>query len=151
MTAEESRAKAGKRWRQQNQDYMREYGKRYYTENSDRIKEQWKEYRDRTRNTNPQSIMIRMSRCRAKKIGVEFTLTATDIIIPHECPILNIPLFFTKGKVTHNTPSIDRINNNKGYTPDNIQIVSTRANKLKNDATIEELELLIEHMRRITK
>jgi hypothetical protein len=38
-----------------------------------------------------------------------------------------------------NAPSIDRIDNSKGYTKDNIMIVSTKLNLLKKDATIDEL------------
>ena len=36
-------------------------------------------------------------------------------------------------------PSIDRIDNTRGYVKDNIIIVSRRANILKKDATINEL------------
>jgi hypothetical protein len=38
-----------------------------------------------------------------------------------------------------NAPSIDRIDNNKGYTKDNIMVISRRANILKKDATFDEL------------
>jgi cupin superfamily acireductone dioxygenase involved in methionine salvage len=39
-------------------------------------------------------------------------------------------------------PSIDRIDNTRGYIKDNIIIVSRRANILKKDATIDELRKL---------
>ena len=35
-------------------------------------------------------------------------------------------------------PSIDRIDNTKGYVPGNVIVMSHRANKLKGDATKEE-------------
>lgn len=39
-------------------------------------------------------------------------------------------------------PIIDRIDNTKGYIKENIVVVSTRANLLKSDATINELVMV---------
>jgi hypothetical protein len=36
-------------------------------------------------------------------------------------------------------PSLDRIDPNKGYTKDNIQIISVRANAMKSNAQIKDL------------
>ena len=57
------------------------------------------------------------------------------------CPILNIRLEF-KNRLEENSwncPSIDRIDNSKGYTKDNCIIISKRANMIKNMSTIHEL------------
>ena len=35
----------------------------------------------------------------------------------------------------HFNPTIDRIDNNKGYTPNNIMIISYRVNSIKRDTT----------------
>jgi hypothetical protein len=45
-----------------------------------------------------------------------------------------------------NAPSVDRINSTKGYTKDNIWIISHRANQLKNDATLAEMKLMVENL-----
>ena len=82
--------------------------------------------------------------------GVSFNLTVDDIIIPDVCPILGIPLFYSE-KRTYNTPSVDRINNNIGYEPNNIVVCSWRANMLKKDATITELHQLSEFYKIITE
>ena len=66
----------------------------------------------------------------------------SDIHIPDTCPVLGIPLF-REGKDTWmNAPSLDRIDNEKGYTKENVIVVSRRANILKKDAKINELVLM---------
>jgi hypothetical protein len=80
--------------------------------------------------------------------GIYFDLTASDLnelSYPITCPILGIPLKCNAGKADDNSYSIDRIDNSLGYTIDNIQVISLRANKLKSDATVEELKLLYEY------
>ena len=92
------------------------------------------------------------ARQRANLKGLEFTITPNDIVIPKLCPVLGIPLSPTVGmgsrKITEleSSPSIDRIDNSKGYTKDNICVISLRANNIKKDATLTELRLLEYHM-----
>jgi hypothetical protein len=63
------------------------------------------------------------------------------------CPLLGIELSYKK--FVGNTPgeyaTLDRIDSSKGYELGNIQIISFRANTLKGDATIEEIELLLKN------
>lgn len=81
---------------------------------------------------------------RARDRNLEFSLKKTDIKIPEKCPVFN-KLFILND---YNwTPSIDRIDSNKGYTKDNVKIISNRANTLKNDGTIEEFEMIIKYMK----
>lgn len=76
----------------------------------------------------------------AKKRNLEFTITREDIIIPEYCPILGIELtnISEQGRVKSNA-SVDRIDNTKGYTKENIIIISDLANRMKQNATKEEL------------
>jgi hypothetical protein len=83
------------------------------------------------------------TRARAKAAGIEHTLTREDIIIPEFCPVLGIKLHTEDRKAKFAAPSIDRIDNSKGYTPDNIVVVSVRANILKRDATLTEMRALV--------
>jgi hypothetical protein len=59
-------------------------------------------------------------------------------IAPTHCPILGIELTRGDQTLTSNF-SIDRIDNSLGYIKGNIQIISNRANRLKSDASKEEL------------
>jgi hypothetical protein len=98
------------------------------------------------RNNNwkyhPTRHMLNNSKQRAKVAGLEHTLKIDDIIIPDFCPVLGIKLETGNRKNHFNAPSIDRINNTKGYIKENIVVVSTRANLLKKDATIDELIMI---------
>jgi hypothetical protein len=87
---------------------------------------------------------LEQTRLRAKAKGLPCKLVTNDIVIPDHCPLLGIPLFFTQGVMTANTPSIDRIDSNLGYVPGNIQVVSWEANRIKSDTTIERAEQLLE-------
>lgn len=83
----------------------------------------------------------------AKKRNITFNLTLVDINnlgFPLTCPILGIPLTYNRGKAQDNSYSIDRIDSTKGYEPDNIIVISNKANRMKNDGTIEELKMLAE-------
>lgn len=91
---------------------------------------------------NPRRVMLNCTRRRAKLKGIEFALTLEDIVVPEVCPILGIPLqrsLGTKGGAW-DSPSIDRIDNNKGYIPGNVWIISLRANMMKSSASVEDLK-----------
>lgn len=97
--------------------------------------------------------LLYAARGRAKKHGLPCTITVDDIVIPEICPVLGIPLFPSVGNgrkqpaLIPNSPSIDRLDNNKGYTPDNIRVISVRANDIKSDATLEELEAVVAYVK----
>lgn len=83
---------------------------------------------------------------RASKKGLEFTITQADIHIPDTCPVLGIPLSTSTSGRQPNSPSLDRIDNSKGYTPSNIQVISWRANRIKADASADELRRVLAYM-----
>jgi hypothetical protein len=89
--------------------------------------------------------MLSGAKQRAKTKGLAFDLTVEDIAIPVYCPILGMPLY-TSELDSDCSPSIDRIDNSGGYTKDNIQIISTRANRIKSDSSIEELQRLLNYL-----
>jgi hypothetical protein len=100
-------------------------------------------YYHRTKN-KPEYIkayLLKHARARAKKRGIECTITKDDIVIPQCCPIMKCP--FNKSS-RRSSYSIDRKDPTKGYTPDNIWIISQLANAMKWDSTKAERKLFAE-------
>lgn len=91
----------------------------------------------RLEEEDPAKILLERVKNSSRTRGLECSITSADIQIPDACPLLGIPLAFRKGR--HCAPSIDRIDNSKGYVPGNVWVISGRANTMKNDASIEEL------------
>lgn len=88
---------------------------------------------------HPESKLLYHAKERAKKNNLDFNLEKEDIKIPDICPVLGISLKVNEGKLGPDSPTIDRIDNSKGYTKENILVVSHKANTIKNNATIDEL------------
>ena len=92
--------------------------------------------------THPEKYILNRAKQSAKAKNIEFNLEVSDIIIPKVCPLLGIKLELNLGegkKKRHNSPSLDRLDSTKGYIKGNVWIISDRANRMKNDATKEEL------------
>lgn len=80
--------------------------------------------------------MLAAARRRAKEKGLTFNLTLEDTAIPPRCAVLGIEFSFTEQA---QLPTLDRIDNNAGYEPHNVWVISFRANTLKNNFTSAEL------------
>lgn len=85
----------------------------------------------------------------ANQRNLPFNIEPADILIPTVCPLLGIPLYVGKKKHCPNSPSLDKIIPAKGYVKGNIQVVSYRANVIKQDASLEELQTLTANLERI--
>jgi len=92
-------------------------------------------------------MMLQQAKRRAIKVGVPFDLDQNDVSIPNACPLLGIPIRKRRGHVTAHSPSLDRIVPHLGYVKGNVWVISWRANRLKGNASIEELEMLSTNLR----
>ena len=108
--------------------------KNWRKENKDRHKEMNAIWYRKTKDENLKKYLLKYAKARAVKKKLDFNLTEEDIIIPEICPIMRVP--FSSGRYS---PSIDRIDCKKGYTKDNIQVISSLANRMKWDSSQEEL------------
>lgn len=126
-----------------------------YTQTEEQRQKRVARYR-RIHQENPWVHAFNRARERAKRKGIEFSVSIDDVqkVWPKDgkCPILGIKLIprilmkdGTKSKT--NSPSLDRLDSSKGYVKGNIAVISTRANLIKNDGTIEEHAKIVEWMK----
>jgi hypothetical protein len=76
----------------------------------------------------------------------EWSILPSDLTFPLVCPILGIDLDWFAEVRAENSPSFDRIDSSKGYVPGNVIICSWRANRIKNDGTVEEHRKIYEFL-----
>ena len=96
---------------------------------------------------NPELKLWYGARRRAEANGAPFTIKVTDIIIPQVCPVFNVPL----QKNTEHAPSIDRFIPELGYVPGNVYVISRKANRMKSNGTLTEMEMVLEWMKSHTE
>ncbi len=106
----------------------------YYSRNKEACKQRAFEYRKK----RPEYSLWQNCKHRAIRKGLDFNISINDIVIPEICPVLGIPL---------TEPSVDRVDNSKGYVRGNVQIISNSANTLKGALTIEMCEQLLAYMK----
>ena len=113
-----------RRWRQENPARMREHRKTW-------------------EHSNPAWIMYHNAKRRAKDLNIPFDISFKDIYIPDYCPVFGFKL---SQETRETAPSLDRIVPALGYTKENICVISMRANRLKGDASIDELKKLVAYL-----
>lgn len=97
----------------------------------------------------PERQILAAAKARADRHGLPFDITEADLAIPAQCPVLGIPLGKgPEGRAHAGSPSVDRIIPERGYVRDNVRVISFRANTIKNDASLAELEAVTEYLRR---
>lgn len=138
----------------QGEEYLRdrekrnEWAKNHRAENPEQYRAARARHRDKPGSL--ERIMLSQSRGRASKMGLEHTIELLDIEIPRVCPYLEIELVRNNRQgPTDTSPTLDRIDNNLGYIKGNVQVISYKANRMKNNATTEELLVFAESVIRI--
>lgn len=117
------------------------------TEKQRKAAKKWRESNPEKHNNwkyrNPLGQILARLKTRAKTKRVEFSLVEEDLVVPEKCPVFGTPLVLhTTRKIKKDlkkSVSVDRKDSSKGYTKDNIQIMSAFANRMKNNANSDEL------------
>lgn len=92
--------------------------------------------------------MWKRAKSRAEKYGYDFNIEESDIIIPEVCPLLGIKIFCGDKDDYESSPSLDRIDNSKGYIKGNVWVISKKANSMKNSASAKELATFCQNIKR---
>jgi hypothetical protein len=120
--------------------------KKYYDNNKEAIS---LKKRETMVNNYLKYALIRIkSRC--KKENVEFNITEEDLVLPTHCPIFGMELEAAVGRgAKDNSYSLDRVNPQGGYVKGNVVIVSNKANRMKNNGSLDDLKKLVEYYERL--
>ena len=105
--------------------------------------------RDRLRTpSGKKRRMCYTAKQRAKTLNLPFNLLPVDFDMPTHCPILGIELCMTHapGGPKDDAPSLDRIIPTLGYVKGNVVVISQRANRIKNDSSLEELKKVVDFL-----
>lgn len=113
---------------------VRDSGKKWYNKNI--VNMEWKKDR-----------IIKNVRNRAKRSKIDFDITVEDLIWNEYCPILGIKLDYHPGANRWHQVSLDKTDPKKGYVKGNVVVMSMRANSIKQDSTVDEIEKLLDYLR----
>ena len=139
-------------------EYMRKYREKYADQLRERDAVQAKVRRRTdggkynaymaTYRRRPENIPYRLlteAKYRAKKRGLEFSIELDDVAVPMVCPVFGIEMRScgSGGGPVDSSPTLDRIDSTKGYVKGNVWVISGKANRIKNNATLQDLRNLI--------
>ena len=113
-----------------------------------------KQQRDRYQRYKANSYFkykVKRAKVRSSEIGVPCDLTAEylESIWTGVCPILGVDLDREADRLDEKAPELDRFIPEKGYTQGNVAFISRRANRFKSDATVGEIERVLEWMKKV--
>ena len=105
---------------------------------------------DRYRQGNTLLRQFNARKHAAIKKGIPFTIEFYQIEQPTHCPVFDIELNYQWSGLNCRDPAkatIDKLDPSKGYVPGNVFVISWRANKLKSDMSLQELEKLLTYIK----
>lgn len=133
------------KYRKEHPEEYAEYRCAYNKKNKDKFR-----IHDQERMLNrPEYFLFSSARNRARNRNLEFDITEQDIkeLLDNTfiCPLRKTEFERgANGKAVDNSKSLDRIDSSMGYVANNIQIISYRANVIKNDLSLASFKYLVE-------
>jgi hypothetical protein len=136
-----------KLYRAEHREKLNAHAREYTKQNREMLRAKAKARHQATKTTHAKQKLVSGAVNRAKKNGLYSDLAVADLVWPDVCPVLGIPLTYNGQSGAKDTrASLDRLKPTIGYTKENVRVISMRANRIKSDATIEELQKIIAYM-----
>lgn len=138
----DARTESYREYRAKNAERIREY----YRGRKPQMAANAKQFREN--EANRMTLLANTARARAKRMGLECDglKELRRAPFPPECACCHCALDRSR-KNRDRSPTLDRHDTAKGYVMGNIRVICHRCNRLKSDATIEELEAILAYMR----
>lgn len=129
-------------WHKSNRERSIELSHNWHANNKERHNEQIREWG----RANKERKLLIGARATAKRHGIAFNIDISDVVIPEICPVLGTRLDRYAPPRSHNLPSLDRIDSSRGYVKGNVCVISWRANRVKDNASLAELRALVRYV-----
>lgn len=153
IEAKRARARVrARKWVTENRERRREYQRQWYIKN--RVNHQIAHRAYITKPSKRMRQLVKLAFWRAKRRGMAYDnelLTALESAPPTACACCGKVLDYSVGRGANkcgDSPSLDRFDNAAGYTITNVRVICFRCNRIKSDATVMELESVLDYMRR---
>jgi len=89
-------------------------------------------YRNTLREQLSNALYNAKRRAKNRSLPFNLDLNYLDSIYTTHCPIFNIEFKWGSADGRYNSPSLDRIDNDKGYVKGNVIFISNKANVIKS-------------------
>lgn len=104
------------------------------------------------RKNNPFLHRCTRAKSRASSLRLPFDLTPEylESIWSGKCPVLGVDLNLVTDRLDEHAAELDRFVPSLGYTQGNVHWISRKANRIKNNTTVEILENLLRWMKNVS-
>lgn len=101
------------------------------------------------RKLDPIGELLAAAKQRASRKGLAFNLVREKLHIPETCPICGIRLQRAEGRAISASPTLDRVDNARGYELGNVEVICYDCNRIKSDGTADLHERIADYMRKV--
>lgn len=91
------------------------------------------------------------SECRRKGVPYDLDQDYLKSIWTEECPIFGFKFTPREGRHLPTCPNLDRIDPTKGYVKGNVVWISRKANLIKSDASLADIEKVVDYLKQKTR